>query len=172
MNKLFAAAVAVGFMIAPCLPAMADGDDTASSTTIKATGGAKTNKASKTSDKAKSKTSATTVSEDINANDVVNAVSSTALHLTKFTVGLGVGAPVAMLRRTLRQTHDTSKNVAGDNNTACCVLTQALMLPTVGVVVGGLDGLSWSVSNSWKNSWEPKPFEIKKEMFSLGALDD
>ena len=162
-------------MIAPCLPAMADGDNSASSTTTKTAAGTKSTKSAKSvksSEKAKAKPSTTTVSEDINGNDVVNAVSSTALHLTKFTVGLGVGVPVAMLRHTLRQTHDTSKNVAGDNNTACCVLTQALMLPTVGIFVGGLDGLSWSISNSWKNGWEQKPFEFKKEMFSLGALDD
>ena len=139
MKKLFAAAVALGLMISPCLPAQADG-------------------------KAHSSAKNAASSEELNFGDVVNGISFTGARLVKFTLGLSVGAPVGVLRKALRQTHDSSKNVAGDHNEACYLLTEALMLPTVGVFVGGLDGLGWSVGNSWKYSEEKKPFDIKKEI--------
>jgi hypothetical protein len=146
MKKLFAAAAAVSLMISFCLPALAD---------------------SKAHAQAKS-----AGSEDLNFGDVVNGVSFTGARLVRFTLGLAVGAPVGVLRKTLRQTHETSKNVTGDHNEVCCLLTEAIMLPTVGAFVGGLEGLGWSVSNSWKYAEHKKPFDFQKQMFSLGSLEE
>jgi hypothetical protein len=150
MNKLFAGAVGLAIIISSCLPVMAES---------KAHGSPKPARTS-------------TGSDDLNFGDVVNGVSFTGARLVRFTIGLAVGAPVAVLRKSLRQTHDTSKNVVGDHNEACCLLTEAIMLPTVGVFVGGLEGVGWSVGNSWKYAEHKKPFDFKKEMFSLGALDE
>jgi hypothetical protein len=112
-------------------------------------------------------------SEDINFGDVINGVSFTGARLVKCTMGLAVGTPIAVVRRTLRTTHETTKDITGDNkNEACSLLTEALVLPTVGVFVGGIEGLGWSVSNSWKNSEHKKPFDFKKELFSLGSLEE
>ncbi len=111
-------------------------------------------------------------SDELNFGDVVNGVSFTGARLVRCSLGLVIGTPIAVLRRTLRSTHDTSKSVAGDNaNQAVSVLTEALVLP-VGVLVGGVDGLGWSVSNSWKNSELEKPFHFNKEIFSLGSIDE
>lgn len=83
-----------------------------------------------------------------------------------------VKVAVAVLRKTLRSTHNTTKSVVGDDaNEAVSLVTEALLLP-VGVFVGGLEGLGWSVSNSWGNSEHKKPFDFKKELFSLGSLED
>lgn len=152
MNKLFAALIVSGLVLSPCLPALADADKPVEKTSVK--------------------TKSSGSSDDLNFGDVVNGLSFTGARLVKCSMGLAVGTPIAVLRKTLRTTHDTTKAVTGDNqNEAASVVTEALMLP-VGIFVGGIDGLGWSVSNSWKNSEHKKPFDFKKEMFSLGALDD
>lgn len=148
MKKLFAATLAVGLLVSTCLPVLAD---------AKAHATAKTKTAS---------------SDDLNFGDVVNGISFTGARLVRFTAGLAVGAPVAVLRKTLRQTHDTSKSITGDNNEAACLVTEALVLPTVGVFVGGLSGIGWSVGNSWKYAEHKKPFDFQKQMFSLGSLEE
>jgi len=163
MNKLFAAALAAGLVISSSLPVLA---------VSKTHSPAKRKTESPAKAKVSSTVKTTSSSEDLNFGDVVNGLSFTGARMVRLTLGLAVGTPVAVLRKTLRQTHDTSKNVAGDHNEACCLLTEALMLPTVGVFVGGLEGVGWSVGNSWKYSEHKKPFDFKKEMFSLGSLDE
>lgn len=121
--------------------------------------------------KAKKSPSSSSSSEDLNFGDVVNGLAYTGTRLVKCTAGLALGTPVAVLRKTLRTTHDTSKSIAGDKGEAVSLAAEALVLP-VGIFVGGLNGLGWSVSNSWKNSEYKKPFDIQKELFSLGALEE
>ncbi len=166
MNKLFLAAFVAAITSMPALPALADGDspEVVTKTSTKAVSKSKP-AATKTASKSSS-------SDDINFGDVLNGLSYTGARLVKCGVGLVGGTPVAMFRKTLRTTHDTSKSVVGDNkNEACSILTEALMLP-VGVIVGSVDGLGWSVENSWKNSEHVKPFDLKKDLFSLGSLDE
>lgn len=116
---------------------------------------------------------ASSSSEELNFGDVINGLSFTGARLVKCSLGLALGTPVAVVRKTLRTTHDTAKDITGDNkNEACSILTEALVLPTVGVFVGGIEGLGWSVSNSWNNSEHKKPFDFKKELFSLGSLEE
>ena len=145
MNKLFTAVLASALVSTSFLPASAE-------------------------TQAKKSSSSGSSSEDINFGDVVNGLSYTGTKLLKCSVGLAVGTPIAVLRKTLRTTHDTSKSIAGDNE-AAAIATEALCLP-VGIFVGGLKGIGWSVENSWKNSEYKKPFDIQKDLFSLGKLDE
>lgn len=108
--------------------------------------------------------------DDATGNAVFDGLAFTTARLAKFSVGFTAGLPIAMVRKTLRVTSDTTKKVTNDSdNNALTIGAEALLLP-FGAVVGSLEGVSWAASNSWKNSPHDKPFD--KELFSLGELED
>jgi hypothetical protein len=100
------------------------------------------------------------------APDVAKALVLTPLRLVAFSAGAVIGTPIAVLRKSYANTHETFSSKS--DNKVMAAGTALAALP-VGIFTGTLEGVFLGTKNSWMNSTE-HPFG--KDSFSLGEMKE
>lgn len=100
------------------------------------------------------------------APDVAKALFLAPLRLVAFSAGAVVGTPIAVLRKSYTNTHETFSSKSDNKVMAAGACLVAL---PVGVFTGTVEGIYLGTKNSWMNSTE-HPFG--KDSFSLGEMKD
>lgn len=86
-----------------------------------------------------------------------------------FVAGVGVGTPIAIVRKSASNTKTMTGDISGKNSdNPILVGTSGLVVLPFALFKGGLEGMYYGVANSWKNSSE-HPFS--SDSFSLGDMD-
>jgi len=90
-------------------------------------------------------------------------------RLAAFAIGAVVGAPIATVRQTIKETKAANVDLIQQRANPFFVAPATLVNLPFAAVAGGLEGPFHSVKNSWENS-EKKPFS--KDAFGLGPMEE
>lgn len=101
--------------------------------------------------------------------EVGKAVAKTTVRLPLFAAGTVLGVPIAILRKSAKNTSETTKELREKSENKFAKAGLSVFGAPVGVFTGTLEGMWVGTDNSWKSS---KDKLFTKESVSLGDLGE